>query len=62
MIIFESSNVHQGHYIMLNGENIGVVNLHAYETLPDYKKEVDDKINNYIKNGKSNNRQQDSKR
>jgi hypothetical protein len=52
MVTFKPSNVHQGHYIMVNDENIGVVNLYAYETLPDYKKEVDDKINNYIKNGK----------
>ena len=62
MVTFEPSNVHQGHYIMVNDENIGVVNLYAYKTSPDYKKEVDDKINNYIKNGKPNNKQQNSKR
>jgi hypothetical protein len=62
MVIFKPSNVHQGHYIIVDGESIGVVNLYAYKTSPDYKKEVDDKINNYIKNGKSNNKQQDSKR
>jgi len=53
MVIFEPSNTHQGHYIMVNGENIGIVNLHAYKTIPEYKKEVDDKIDNYIKNEKN---------
>lgn len=45
---FEPSNVHQGHYIIINGENTGmVVNYYAYLTILDYKNEVDKKIKNY---------------
>lgn len=48
MVVFESSNVHQGHYVVINGEFTGiVVNKYAYDTIEEYKKEVDLKIKNY---------------
>jgi hypothetical protein len=50
MVVFEPSNVHQGHYVIINGEDTGiVVNLYCYKINEDYKKEVDNKIKQYIK-------------
>ena len=50
MVTFKPSNVHQGHYVYINGENIGiVVNLFAYKTIDDYKQQVDNKINKFKK-------------
>ena len=50
MVIFKPSNVHQGHYVYINGENTGiVVNLFAYKTIDDYKQQVDNKINKFKK-------------
>jgi hypothetical protein len=47
-IVFEPSNVHQGHYVILNGEDTGiVVNLYFYKTNEDYKKEIDNKITQF---------------
>jgi len=45
---FKPSYVHQGHYVEIDGEFTGiVVNLYAYETIDEYKKQVDEKINKY---------------
>ena len=53
-VVFEPSNAHQGHYVIINGETSGIiVNLYAYETIEEYKNEVDNKIEEYIKNEKS---------
>lgn len=52
-IIFKASNVHQGHYVMINGKDTGiVVNLYAYEnpSCADYKKQIDSKIELLLKN------------
>jgi hypothetical protein len=50
MVEFEPSNVHQGHYVCINGEETGiVVNLYAYETIEEYKAEVDEKIEQFKK-------------
>lgn len=50
VITFIPSNVHDGHYVEINGESTGiVVNLFAYQTIEDYKKEVDKKIETYEK-------------
>jgi hypothetical protein len=47
---FIPSNVHQGHYIVIDGETTGiVVNLFAYKTIEDYKKRVDKKIEKFKK-------------
>ena len=49
-ITFIPSNVHQGHYVYIDGESTGiVVNLFAYKTIDDYKQQIDNKINNYLK-------------
>lgn len=41
-VTFKASNVHQGHYVYINGEDTGlVINLFAYETINDYKKKTD---------------------
>jgi hypothetical protein len=50
MVVFKPSDVHQGHYIYINGVNTGiVVNMFAYETIDDYKKYVDKKIKQFKK-------------
>lgn len=50
-VVFEPSNVHQGHYVIINGESSGIIlNLYAYKTIERYKNEVDNKIKEYIKN------------
>lgn len=53
-VTFITSNVHQGHYVYVNGKETGiVVNLFAYQTILEYKKLTDKKINewkNFIKN------------
>lgn len=52
-IIFKASNVHQGHYVMINGKDTGmIVNLYAYNNpyCSDYKRGVDNKIKLLIKN------------
>ena len=37
-IEFKPSNVHQGHYVFINGESADmVVNLFAYNTIDNYK-------------------------
>jgi len=47
-IIFKPSHVHQGHYVEINGVLTDiVVNLYAYETIDEYKKQVDEQIKNY---------------
>ena len=44
-ISFKPSEVHQGHYVYIDDEEAGlVINLHAYETLKDYRKITDQKI------------------
>lgn len=51
-ITYKASNVHQGHYILIDGKNTGmVINLFAYKNplCEDYKKEVDNKIELLIK-------------
>jgi hypothetical protein len=54
-IVFEPSNVHQGHYVILNGEDTGiVVNLYCYKINEDYKKEIDNKIQQYATNNPTN--------
>lgn len=50
-VIFTPSNVHQGHYVEINGESTGIiVNLYAYKNpnCLDYKEQVDKKIENCI--------------
>jgi len=50
-VTFNPSNVHQGHYVYVNGKYTGiVVNLFAYQTILEYKNEIDKKINEW-KNG-----------
>ena len=50
-IVFEPSNVHQGHYVIINGECTGiVVNLFAYKTISEYKSQVDTRIEQFKKN------------
>jgi hypothetical protein len=45
MVVFKPSNVHQGHYVYINGEDTGiVVNLFAYKTIKEYKVKVDESI------------------
>jgi len=45
-VIFKPSNVHQGHYVYIDGKDTGmVINLFAYETIEEYKIETDLKIN-----------------
>lgn len=44
-VTFEPSNVHQGHYVKIDGKDTGiVVNLFAYETIKEYKDKIDNKI------------------
>jgi hypothetical protein len=44
-VIFKPSNVHQGYYVYINEKNTDiVVNLFAYKTIDDYKKQIDKKI------------------
>lgn len=48
MVIFEPSNTHQGHYIVIDNESTGmVINLYFYKINADYKKEIDEKIKEY---------------
>lgn len=59
VITFEPSNVHQGHYVLINGEECGmVINLFAYKNplCQDYKKEIDNKIELLIKNKQNEHR------
>ena len=50
MVVFEPSNVHQGHYVIINDEFTGIlVNYYYYTINEDYKKNVDNKIEQYIK-------------
>ena len=50
MVIFKPSEVHQGHYVYIDNESTGiVVNLFAYETIPEYKKKVDEQIEQFKK-------------
>ena len=47
-VVFQPSNVHEGHYATINGVNTGiVVNMYAYKTIADYKRKVDEKIKNF---------------
>lgn len=47
-VTFRPSNVHQGHYVHINGESTPiVVNLFAYQTIDEYKTKVDKQIENY---------------
>ncbi|MCZ2393395.1 MAG: hypothetical protein LC105_06045 [Chitinophagales bacterium] len=49
-VTFKPSNVHQGHYVYINNQETGiVVNLFAYQTILEYKKETDKKINEWNK-------------
>lgn len=55
-ITFVPSNVHQGHYIHINGENTGeVVNYFAYLTIRDYQKKVNEKIESLKQQHKNEN-------
>lgn len=48
MVVFKPSNVHQGHYVYVNGEPTDiVVNLFAYETIKEYKVKVDKSIEQF---------------
>lgn len=50
IISFKPSNVHQGHYVYINGQETEiVVNLFAYQTVLEYKSEIDKKINEWNK-------------
>jgi len=50
-VVFKPSNVHQGHYVYVDGENTGiVVNLFAYQTIEEYKVNVDEEIKKSINN------------
>lgn len=50
MVVFKPSNVHQGHYVYINNESIGiVVNLFAYQTIKKYKTKVDKQIKQFKK-------------
>ena len=50
-IIFKASDVHQGHYVIVDGEFTGiVVNLYAYQTNDEYKECVDKQIKEYVDN------------
>jgi len=49
-IIFEPSNVHQGHYVIIDGEHTGiVVNLFCYKTITEYKNQIDEQIEQFKK-------------
>ena len=49
-IVFKPSSVHEGHYVYIDGKSTGiVVNLFAYETIEEYKVQVDEKIKQTIK-------------
>lgn len=48
-IIFKPSNIHQGHYVYINGESTGiVVNYYAYQMIKEYKNKVDKQIEEFI--------------
>jgi hypothetical protein len=48
-VVFKPSNVHQGHYVEVNGESTDlVINLFAYKTIEEYKVKVDKKIEKII--------------
>jgi hypothetical protein len=50
-IVFKASNIHQGHHVYVNGENTHIiVNLHAYDTIDEYKVNVDKRIEEFINN------------
>jgi hypothetical protein len=50
MIIFKPSQVHQGHYVYINGESTDiVVNLFAYKNIAKYKKKIDKEIEQFKK-------------
>ena len=50
MVVFKPSNVHQGHYVYIDGEPTGiVVNLFAYKTIKEYKIKVDKSIKQFKK-------------
>lgn len=45
---FIPSMIHQGHYVEINGEFTGIiVNYYAYQTIEEYKKQVDEQIEKY---------------
>jgi len=49
-VTFKPSNVHEGHYVYIDGKQTDiVVNLFAYQTILKYKKETDKKINKWNK-------------
>ena len=49
-VIFEPSNVHQGHYVIIDEECTGiVVNLFAYKTVTEYKSQIDEQIEQFKK-------------
>ena len=44
-VTLKESDVHQGHYVMINCEFTGkVINLYAYHTIEEYKQKVDKEI------------------
>lgn len=48
-VVFKPSNVHQGHYVYIDGKSTDiVVNLYAYKTIKEYKVQVDEKIKQAI--------------
>lgn len=49
-ILFKHSDVHQGHYVYINGQSTDiVVNYHAYQTIQEYKNKVDKQIQEHEK-------------
>ena len=48
-VTFKPSNVHQGHYVYINGVSTDiVVNLFAYKTISEYRDKVDEQIKKAI--------------
>jgi hypothetical protein len=48
-VTFKPSDVHQGHYVYINGVSTDiVVNLFAYETISEYKDKVDEEIKKVV--------------
>ena len=48
-VVLKPSNVHQGHYVYVDGEETGiVVNLFAYKTIKEYKVKIDEEIKKSI--------------
>tara|TARA_R110002126_G_scaffold5861_1_gene31209 strand:+ start:60 stop:224 length:165 start_codon:yes stop_codon:yes gene_type:complete len=49
-VTFKPSDVHQGHYVCIDGKETDIViNLFAYETIKEYKEQTDQKISKWNK-------------